>query len=139
MNDTGKPHWTASETDRKNQRRITTWSLGWVLPFLVADTAIENGWIDNGVSAIAATIGVTILGIGTLLAYRRFLRDADELMRKIQLDALALTVGVGVVAGFSYSLLETADIVAQAETMNLIVIMAATYIISVVVGQRRYA
>ena len=139
MNSTGKTHWAATERDQKNQRRIIAWSLAWILPFLGASIAIENEWIGSDGPALAATVGVTVLGLGVLFAYRRFLRDADELMRKIQLDALALTVGVGVVSGFSYTLLESAGVVARAEAMTLVMVMVVTYITGVVVGQRRFA
>ena len=136
---TAKTHWTATETDRKNQRNIVFWSLAWIVPFLTANLAVRNDWIGDDPLALAATVGVTGLGVGALLAFRRFLSNADELMRKIQLDALALTVGVGVVSGFSYTLLESAGIVANAEVMTLILVMMVTYIAGIVVGLRRFA
>ena len=132
-------HWSATETDRKNQRHIVAWSVVWILPFLATNFAIESSWIESDTLALAATIGVTALGLGVLFAYRKFLSNADELMRKVQLDALALTVGVGVVAGFSYTLLESASIVGNAEAMNLVMVMVVTYITGVVVGLRRFA
>jgi fluoride ion exporter CrcB/FEX len=138
MNQANK-HWTASEKDRRNQRQIVFWSLAWIVPFLFVDLAVSNDWIESDAFAIVGTLAVTILGVGLLLAFRRFLKDADELRRKIELDALALTVGVGVVAGFSYSLLESAGLIDKAELMNLVVVMAATYVISVNVGLRRFA
>jgi len=134
MGDTKNSDWSATEKDRRNQRLIVTWSLAWVLAFLAADYAIEKEWIEGTALTLAATIGVTTIGLG---AFRRFLRDGDELMRKIQLDALALSVGVGFVAGFSYSLFESAGIVAEAEALSLVLIMILTYIVSVVVGQHR--
>lgn len=139
MSETKKTHWAATEQDQKNQRHIILWSLAWILSFLGVNLAIENGWIRSDALALVATIGVTVLGLGVLLAYRRFLSNADELMRKIQLDALALTVGIGVVSGFSYTLLESAGIVAEAEAMTLVMVMVVTYITGVVVGQRRFA
>jgi uncharacterized membrane protein len=139
MNTAKNTHWTATETDRKNQRNIVVWSLAWIAPFLAVNLAVKNDWIGSDPLALAATIAVTGLGVGALLAYRRFLSDADELMRKIQLDALALTVGVGVVSGFSYTLLETAGLVAEAEVMTLIMIMMVTYTGGIVVGMRRFA
>lgn len=139
MNEAETPHWTTTERDRKNQRHIIFWSMAWILPFLAVNVAIKNDWIGSDALALAATIGVTGLGLGVLLAYRRFLSNADELMRKIQLDALALTVGVGVVSGFSYTLLETAGIIADAEAMTLIIVMVVTHITGIVVGLRRFA
>jgi len=136
---TKNSHWIATERDRRNQRHIIYWSLAWVVPFLGVNLAITNDWIESDSLAFAATAVVTGLGVGVLLAYRRFLTNADELMKKVQLDALALTVGVGVVSGFSYTLLERAGIVAEAEAMTLVMVMAVTYITGIVVGLRRFA
>jgi hypothetical protein len=132
-------HWTASDKDRDSQRVIVGWTLAWILPFLGVNLALSSDWIKNDALAVVATIGVTGLGVGALLAFHRFLSNADELMRKIQLDALALTVGIGFVSAFSYTLLERAGIIADAEVMTLIVVMAGTYIVGVVAGQRRFA
>ena len=132
-------HWTASDKDKQNQRRIVLWTLAWIVPFVIADLAISNDWVQGRFFSVVATLVVTGLGIGLLLAFRRFLTGADELRRKIELDALALTVGVGVVAGFSYSLLETSGIVDKAELMNIILVMSATYVVSINVGLRRFS
>ncbi len=134
-----KGHWVATERDRKNQRLIVIWTLAWVIPFLVADAVIDNGWIENDLATYAIVSVVTLIGVAVLFAFGRFLRQADELMRKIQLDALALTVGVGIVAGFSYTLLAGAGLVDQAEAMTLVMIMTITYVVGVIAGYRRYA
>jgi hypothetical protein len=88
---------------------------------------------------LAAILFSTAFGLGMGLAYRRFLREADELLRKIELEALALAVGVGVVGGFAYTTLARAGIVAEADVLVLVVAMVLTYGIAVIVGQRRYA
>ena len=139
MEQTRKYQWGASDEDRKNQRRILWWSLAFIVLFVVASKAIESERIENGSSAIVATIIVSLLGVRVILAHRQFLRDADELMRKIQLDSLALAHGVGVVAGFSYTLLLSADIVSETTALNLVAIMIVTYVVSMLVSMRRYA
>ena len=139
MEQTRKYQWGASDEDRKNQRRILWWSLTFIVLFVVASKAIESERIENGSSAIVATIIVSLLGVRVILAHRQFLRDPDELMRKIQLDSLALAHGVGVVAGFSYTLLLSADIVSETTALNLVAIMIVTYVVSMLVSMRRYA
>ena len=49
-----------------------------------------------------------------VVAYRRYLGETDELRRKIEVDALALAFGVGLVGAFSYVLLERAGAVESA-------------------------
>ena len=73
-----------------------------------------------------------------IITYRRYLGETDELRRKIEVDALALAFGVGLVGAFSYVLLERAGTVARADPMQLVMLMVATYVIGVVLGHRRY-
>ena len=79
-----------------------------------------------------------LLGIVTILAFMRYLRDSDELHRKIQLDALALAMGVGLVGSFTYSLLVTGGFIVDAEVSDIILLMTVTYMIGIVAGQVRY-
>ena len=60
------------------------------------------------------------------------------MQRKIQLDALALSVGVGLVSSFSYSLLETAQLISDAEISDITLIIILTYVAGTIVGQVRY-
>lgn len=115
------------------------WTAAWVVPFVGVSLAMRNDWITNDALAVVAIVGVTILGLGTLLAFRQFLNNTDELMRKIQLDALALAVGAGVVSSFSLSLLERAKIVADAEPTTVVLVMSVAYVVGVVAGLRRFA
>ncbi|CAN5916209.1 hypothetical protein BH23ACT10_BH23ACT10_08300 [soil metagenome] len=131
---------TAGERDKVNQRRVLVWSLVWVASFLAVDYAIAEDMIGGGAVIVGATAAISVLGIGVLASFHRFLRGTDELMRKIQLDALALTVGIGFVSAFGYSLLQDTAIVASSDaTTILVVAMATTCVVGVVLGRRRYA
>jgi len=138
MGDESGTAWTATDKDRRNQRLVVAWSLAWASTFLAATYGIEADRIGSDALALLATIGVAVVGLGTLLVFRRFLRDADELMRKIQLDALAIAVGVGLVAGFSLSLIERSEIVDQSDVMTVVLVMILSYIVSVVAGLGKY-
>lgn len=75
---------------------------------------------------------------GWLVSFGRFLRQADELQRSIQLQALALGFGVGLFAGFGYRLLEGLG-VPPATTSDISVFMAFFYFVGLWLGRRRYA
>ena len=81
----------------------------------------------------------TLLGVGTVFAYRRFLREADELRRKIELDALAMSVGAGLVGGVALWLFERAGAISESDVLYVTTLMAVTHVGAVLVGQRRYA
>jgi xanthosine utilization system XapX-like protein len=71
--------------------------------------------------------------------FRQYLLGLDELQRKIELDAMALTLGVGMVVGVSYELLEDIKLITfEPEISHLIILMGLTFGIGIIVGNRRY-
>jgi hypothetical protein len=129
--------WTSTARDRQGQSSVVVWSLIWVAGFLIADFAIGRSWARGEVAVIVVTSVVTLLGVGWVVAYVRFIRHVDELMRKIQLEAMAMALGTGFVAGFTLLLLEDADL-AQARLSYLLVAMVVAYVGGVVAGLRRF-
>lgn len=87
--------------DRRNERRFQLWTLTWMASWLLSHALLKSGAVD-GAPAMAAVLLPAGLGIRVAFVYRHFLREADELLRKIQLEALALAVGAGLVGGFTY-------------------------------------
>jgi hypothetical protein len=132
-----KSSWSSTDLDRRNRRSIVIWSLLWVGAFLVADAAIDRGWIEGDAGVVVASIGTALVGLAWIVSYMRFLRHADELMRKIQLDAMALALGGCFVAGFTLILLGGAGLV-QAGIVWVLVVTSAIYMLSVLIGIRRF-
>ena len=116
---------------------VTVWSLAWALAFLGANLAITREWIEGGLLTWAAIALVAALSIGWVRSYGLFLRAADELMRKIQLDALAVAVGSGFVIGFALILFESAGLT-DARVDYVLVGMVVAYIATVVSGLTRF-
>jgi hypothetical protein len=72
-----------------------------------------------------------------ILMNRKYLNDLDELHRKVSMDAMAITLGVSVVGGLSFSLL--AEIISfDAEIAHLVMLIGVTYMIATFVGNYRY-
>ena len=127
------------ERDRLNQRRVTHRALAWAVGFVAVTAAIVHEWLPSAWITITAVAVSALLGFATLLAYRRFLREADELRRKIELEALALAFGVGVIGGLSYWLLEQSGLAPTDESLMVVVVgMMLTHPVAVLLGYRRY-
>ena len=59
-----------------------------------------------------------------ILTNKRYLNGLDELMRKIQLEAMAISLGVGLVCGLSYELLEDIKLITfEPEVSHLIILI----------------
>jgi hypothetical protein len=79
------------------------------------------------------------IGFAMILANRRYLRGLDEMHQKIFLDAAVLTLGVGLVCGLSYELLEDIKLIPfQPEISHLVILMCLTFLTGMIVGHRKY-
>lgn len=92
--------------DSRNQRRINLWLLAAMLAYLGATAALR--WRESIPGALPWLLtGLTlVLAIQAIRVYLVFLRGADELLRRIQMEALALGFGSGAVFSLLYPLLE---------------------------------
>ena len=122
----------------KNSIRLVCWIFVWAATMVLADKAEAYQWYSSDFMSMAAIVINTAIGVCMILAYMRFLKKSDELQRKIQMDALALSMGVGLVGSFTYSLLVTAKFVIDNEISDIILLTSATFMISFIVGQARY-
>ncbi len=125
-------------TTKKNHRRVLYWIVAWSVTMVLADKAELYEWHSSALISILAIIINAGIGIGMIVTYMRFLTELDELQRKIQLDSLALSLGVALVGSYSYILLVTAQFISDAEISHIVLLMAFTYVVGLIVGQVRY-
>jgi len=85
-------------------------------------------------------IGVNVcVGIGTILANKKYFEELDELQRKVHLNSLAITVGVAMIVGIPYSVMDSYHVLPfHADISHLMVLMSLTYAASNLYGTRRY-
>ena len=123
--------------DRRNLRRMLLALLVWAVCFVGVTYSLKRELIPAGPISWAAAVLPTLLAITALFAYGRYLREADELQRVIHLRALALGFGATWVAMCGYPLIERLGAPA-ADTSDYVMVMAASYSLSIVLGQRRF-
>ena len=124
---------------KKNTINLAIWTMAWMLSLALATFGPIFFWVGVDSITITAIIITSLFGVGVILANIRHLNGLDELQKKIQLEAMALALGVGVIGGLSYSLLDTTNIIAQdAEISYLVILISLTYMAAILVGQKRY-
>jgi hypothetical protein len=123
----------------RNTRRLGYCTGAWLVTMAVATFGPQFIWYDNTLlTAIAIFINLGV-GFVAIAANTHHLHSLDEMQQKIQLEAMALSLGVGFVCGLSYSLLDQSNLIAaDAEISNLILVMGFTYFAGTVIGNRRY-
>ena len=77
-----------------------------MLVFATATILLGKKIIEPGLLGWSMTVASVLLMIVSVRAYIVFLRHADELLRKVHLEALSLAFGAGVIAMMGYRLCE---------------------------------
>lgn len=123
----------------KNLYRLAAWTWSWVATLALASFGPKYIWDDHTVLTTLAVLVNFANGIFMIIANRNLFNNFDELERKIHLESLALTLGLAVVVGLSYSLLDTTNLISyDAEISNLVLFIGVSYIIFVTINARRY-
>ena len=129
--------WAASNS--RNTTRLKYWTTAWVLSSALAafgPKLIRNFHTGLTILGVVLTLAV---GYGMIVAIKRHVEGLDEMHRKIFLDAGALTLGVGLVCGLSYELLEDVKLITfEPEISHLVLLMCLTFLTGLVMGHRKY-
>lgn len=129
--------WAA--TTRTNVKRVAYWAGGWVLTMAISAFGPKFLWDYNSTISILAVLVSTIVGVGMIQMNRKHINGLDEMHRKVTMEAMAFALGVGIVGGMSYSMLDAANVISfDAQISHLVVLMTVTYFIAFIVGIIRY-
>jgi len=130
-------NWEAG--NKKNTTRLGMWTAAWVLSTALMAFGPQLVWDFATVPTVIAVLLNLAIGFGMILANRRQLRGQDELQQKIFLDASALTLGVGLVCGVSYDLLEDIRLISfEPSIAHLVILMSLTFLVGMIAGHRKY-
>lgn len=126
-------------TTKQNTKQLAYWTLGWVLTMAIASFGPKFIWNFNSVISALFILLNTLVGIGMILMNRKYINGLDEMQRKVNLDAMAFALGVAVVGGLSYSMLDVSNVISyDAEISFMVILISLTYIVGVVFGNLRY-
>jgi hypothetical protein len=127
-----------TERDRKNLRSFNFWLLAWCFTMAFSLVLLsKDGLIEGPAIRWAMALVPDVLGVFAVATYVRFIRHADELVRKIHLEAIALGFGAGLVFVMGYTLAELAG-APELETAWLASVMLFAAGIGQLMGTRRY-
>jgi hypothetical protein len=122
--------------------RLAVWTLVWLATIALAKFGPGFLWNPEQVvvswGAVVLNVGVGV-GVAWIVAFTHYLRGLDELHRKLMLDALAITLGVGWVAGFAYAIGAAVGLVSHEVSLVAVpVLLVAVYLVAVAIGKLRY-
>lgn len=121
--------------------QLVLWTIAWAATLAVARFGPQLLWDaqEHAFMSWVAVVVNVLVGVAWIIAFTRFLRALDDLQRKIMLDALAVTLGVGWVTGFAYFVADAAGLIAfDVNIAFLPALLGVVYLIAFVAGSIRY-
>ena len=123
---------------RRNTMKLAGWTAAWVITLAIATFGPAFLWESTALTSVALLVNVAA-GVGMIVANKNHLMVLDELQRKIQLEAMALALGVALVFGLAYSTADVADLIPfDAEIAHVVFAVCAAYAVGIFLGHRRY-
>jgi len=139
MNDLKTDPGPYAKNNAKKSRLLKYWTVTWVLSTALAAFGPKLLWDFATVQTILAVLLNIGVGFGMILATKRHVHGLDELQQRIFLDAGALSLGVGLVFGIAYELLEDIKLISfEPEISHLVILMTLTFLAGTIAGNRKY-
>ncbi|SDJ71365.1 hypothetical protein [Microbulbifer yueqingensis] len=119
-------------------RQLALWTGGWLATTALMTFGARHLWAGSEAFSLLSILLNLAVGAGMILAVVRHLRAQDEMERKLFLDAAAVTLGAGLVAGTAWQFYgKLAFVSLEPQISHLIMLMGLTFLLSLVVGHRR--
>lgn len=119
--------------------RLLGGTLGWVATLALARFGPGLFWDEQQTGLTWAVLALNVLaGAAWIISFALYVQALDELERKIQLDALTVTLGVGFVLVMAYAAAATALAIPTVTIATFTVFLAAVYVIALIAGKIRY-
>ena len=127
------------EERQKHLKNLGLWTWSWVATLALATFGPKFIWEGHTVFTALAIIFNLVNGVLMILANRKLFNHYDELERKIHLESLALTLGLTVIVGLTFSLLDQTNIIPfDAEIGILVGFVGLTYMTTLLINRKRY-
>lgn len=127
-------------TIKHSTRSLAIWTAAWLVTNAIAVFGPTFIWEDNTALTALFIIINLAAGAGMVFANIRHVLSLDEMLQKIQLQAMGLTLGVTLIAGIAYSIADITNVISQdAEISFLIILMGLTYLSVLAILNKKYS
>ena len=122
----------------KNKKILYAWCISWVASFALLLVGTNYLWDSLTITKIGLLINLSI-GICMIIANKNLFKTYDELQKKIQFEAIAITLGLTVVVGITYNFSFDFGVTkSELEFEYLMFFMCFTYLASIIINSLRY-
>ncbi len=127
------------QKNRSNTTRLGFWTAIWLLSMALSNFGPRFIWdFNTAITTIMVLLNLA-LGLKMILSNIDHIKGLDELQQRIQLNAMAVTLGLSIVVGLTYSNLDVLKLINfHAEISHLVIFIGVTYLIATFIGNRKF-
>ena len=123
---------------KKQNKVLLGWTLAWVVSLAFLTGAENTLWNDLIYTKMGLLINL-VIGIVMIVAHKNLFKTYDELQKKIQFEAMAITLGLAVVVGLTYEVsFDFGVIDKEPEFEYLMLFICFSYVASTIISAIRY-
>ena len=123
---------------KKQNKVLLGWTLAWVVSLAFLTGAENTLWNDLIFTKIGLLINL-VIGIVMIVAHKNLFKTYDELQKKIQFEAMAITLGLVVVVGLTYEVSFDFGIInKEPEFEYLMLFICFSYMATNIINSLRY-
>src|SRR4051794_35449537 len=113
---------------RANVIRLFRWTGAWGAATMLMALGPKFLW-DKALVFTLLAVGLDVaVGVGMILANKKYITELDELQRKVQLNSTGITLGVAFIAGVPFSVMDAYHVIPfHADIGYLLLLMSLTY------------
>lgn len=124
--------------DRRNQWRFTWLLAAWAVFFLASTYLIAGEYVANEPLGWLVAALPSVVAVFAVLAFWRYLNEADELARAIELRALAVAVSAGFIVWTASDLLGKSGVPIGDWPNPVVLVMIGGYVVAKLLSGRYY-
>lgn len=139
MNQLTSPKNGYESRTRTNVLQLFLWNGAWGAATALMAFGPKFLWNKASVFTLLAVCLDVAVGVGMILANKKYIAELDELQRKVQLNSMGITLGVALIVGVPLSVMDAYDVIPfHADIAYLLILMSLTFAVSNLYGTRRY-
>ena len=122
-----------------NTMRLFGWGVTWVAATALMGLGPKFLW-HKALEFTLPAIGLDVaIGVGWILAAKKYVMELDELQQRVWLNSLGITVGVVMIVVPPLSVMDVSHMLSfHVNISHVVMLMAVTFVVSLVYGMVRY-
>ena len=138
MNDSLNATSNYDKRSIRDNLKFVLWVFVWTASSVISQNAKFYGWWEAEWITLLSIAVNAALGLLLVYYYRQMLNRMDDLQRKIHLEAISISFGLGLVLSISYTILVTWGYIINEQVSDIFTLMCISYAAAIVLNTVRY-